>query len=71
MFHVAFRDYLQEQLLVKMKRPPLVHEDEWDAGEEGEAGEEAGGGEEEEQQEGGQWTSGLCLYAHVYMYVLL
>ena len=33
-FHVALRDYLQEQLLPKMKRPPLVHEDEWDPGEE-------------------------------------
>ena len=31
-FHVALRDYLQEQLLAKMKRPPLVHEDEWDPG---------------------------------------
>ena len=29
-FHVALRDYLQEQLLAKMKRPPLIHEDEWD-----------------------------------------
>lgn len=32
-FHVAFRDYLQEQLLVKMKKPPLMNEDEWDPGE--------------------------------------
>ena len=29
-FHIAFRDYLQEQILPKMKRPPLVVEDEWD-----------------------------------------
>ena len=30
LFHIAFRDYLQEQILSKMKRPPLVAEDEWD-----------------------------------------
>ena len=42
-FHVALRDYLQEQFLAKMKRPPLLHEDEWDPGEE----EQAGMGEEE------------------------
>ena len=46
-FHVALRDYLQEKLLAKMKRPPLVHEDEWDPGEEGEKG------EEEEDEENG------------------
>ena len=34
-FHVALRDYLQEQLLAKMKRPPLIHEDEWDPGDDG------------------------------------
>ena len=43
---MALRDYLQEQLLSKMKRPPLVHEDEWDPGDEGEKT------EEEEQEEG-------------------
>ncbi|CAI8010883.1 Adenylate kinase 9 [Geodia barretti] len=46
-FHLALRDYLQEQLLSKMKRPPLVHEDEWDPGDEGEKT------EEEEQEEVG------------------
>ena len=30
-FHVALKDYLQEQIISKMKRPPLVHEDEWDS----------------------------------------
>ena len=44
-FHVALRDYLQEQFLAKMKRPPLLHEDEWDPGEEGQ--EEVGEGERE------------------------
>lgn len=39
-FHVAVKDYLQEQILAKMKRPPLVHEDEWDAGDEGDKTEE-------------------------------
>ena len=29
-FHVAFRELLQEQLLAKMKRPPLVDPDEWE-----------------------------------------
>ena len=37
-FHVAFRDYMQETVLPKMKRPPLVNEDEWEGGEEGEGG---------------------------------
>ena len=45
-FHVALRDYLQEQLLAKMKRPPLVHEDEWDPRDEGQT-------TEEKQEEGG------------------
>lgn len=50
-FHVAMRDYLQEQLLAKMKRPPLLHEDEWDAGEEEE--EEEADHEQEDEIEGG------------------
>ena len=37
MFHVAFRDYLQEQILPKMKKPPLVDEEDWE-GEEKEKG---------------------------------
>ncbi len=41
-FHVAFRDYLQETILPKMKKPPLVNEDEWEGGEEAEAEEEEG-----------------------------
>ena len=48
-FHVALRDYLQEQFLAKMKRPPLLHEDEWDPGEE-----EQEGMEKEEEGENGQ-----------------
>ena len=47
-FHIAFRDYLQEQILPKMKRPPLVDEDEWEPAEE----EDAKEAENEEQQEG-------------------
>lgn len=46
MFHVAFRDYLQEQILPKMKKPPLVDEEDWE-------------GEEKEQ---GQWHGlALCM----------
>ena len=41
LFHVAFRDYLQEQILPKMKKPPLVDEEDWE-------------GEEKEE---GQWHS--------------
>lgn len=37
-FHVAFRDYLQEVILPKMKKPPLVNEDEWEGGEDEEEG---------------------------------
>ena len=29
---------MQETVLPKMKRPPLVNEDEWEGGEEGEGG---------------------------------
>lgn len=48
-FHVAMKDYLQEQILAKMKRPPLVHEDEWDPGDEGD--------KTEENQDEGTYTS--------------
>ena len=41
MFHVAFREFLQEQILAKMKRPPLVDEEDW----EGETVEEGGEGQ--------------------------
>ena len=37
LFHVAFRDYLQEQILPKMKKPPLVDEEDWE-GEENKQG---------------------------------
>ena len=29
-FHVAFRDYLQEQILSKLKQPPLVDVEDWE-----------------------------------------
>lgn len=29
-FHIAFPEYLQEQIMPKMKKPPLVDEDEWE-----------------------------------------
>ena len=29
-FHISFRSYLQEQVLPKLKKPPLVHSDEWE-----------------------------------------
>lgn len=32
-FHVSFRELLQEQILSKMKKPPLIDNDEWDSGE--------------------------------------
>ena len=48
LFHVSLRDYLQEQLLAKMKRPPLVHEDEWDP-------ENDGDNTEEEKEESMYW----------------
>lgn len=56
-FHVAFRDYLQEQLLVKMKKPPLMHEDEWDPGED-----PVEKGEDEEKDRNG----GANVYIHVH-----
>ena len=28
-FHISFREYLQEEILAKMKKPPLVDEDDW------------------------------------------
>lgn len=43
-FHVAFRELLQEQVLPKMKRPPLVDEDEWEDPREEERQEEGGWG---------------------------
>jgi shikimate kinase len=33
-FHVSFHDLLQEVLLPKMKKPPLVDNDDWDGSEE-------------------------------------
>ena len=30
LFHVSFRVYLQEEILAKMKKPPLVSEDDWE-----------------------------------------
>ena len=30
LFHISFRVYLQEEILVKMKKPPLVSEDDWE-----------------------------------------
>jgi len=76
-FHIAFRDYLQEQILPKMKRPPLIVEDEWDPGEET-SHENTG----EEQQEGAYiyyvlyvrvatctCSSCTCTYVHTYMYM--
>ena len=41
-FHISFRSYLQEEILAKMKRPPLVDEDDW---------EEFGGKEDSVQDE--------------------
>ena len=35
-FHVGFREYLQEQILPKMKKPPLIDDDEWEHEEENE-----------------------------------
>jgi hypothetical protein len=29
-FHISFRVYLQEEILAKMKKPPLVSEDDWE-----------------------------------------
>ena len=36
-FHISFQEYLQEEVLPKMKKPPLVEENDWDPpeGEEG------------------------------------
>ena len=49
-FHVGFRDLLQESILPKMKRPPLVDEDEWEGPEE----------EEEEGEKSGKFVT-LCV----------
>lgn len=32
-FHLSFRDLLQEEILPKVKKPPLVNDDEWDGNE--------------------------------------
>ena len=32
-FHISFRELLQEEILPKMKKPPLIDSDEWDDGE--------------------------------------
>ena len=32
-FHISFRSYLQEEILAKMKKPPLVDEDDWEGAE--------------------------------------
>lgn len=29
-FHISFRVYLQEEILAKMKKPPLIDEDDWE-----------------------------------------
>ena len=74
-FHIAFRDYLQEQILPKMKRPPLIVEDEWDPGEE-----TSHENTEEEQQEGAYMyiyytctctvcTCSYVAHVHTYMYI--
>ena len=35
-FHISFRSYLQEEILAKMKKPPLVDEDDWEGVQESE-----------------------------------
>ena len=50
-FHIAFREYLQEQILSKMKRPPLVDEEDWE-------------GETVEEGEEGQWYIPPRLYIY-------
>ena len=35
-FHISFRVYLQEEILAKMKKPPLVDDDDWEGLEENE-----------------------------------
>lgn len=34
-YHVAFRDYLQEQILAKMKKPPLMDAEDYEKPDEG------------------------------------
>ena len=29
-FHISFREFLQEQIMPKMKRPPLIDSDDWE-----------------------------------------
>ncbi len=43
-FHVSFQEYLQEEILSKMKKPPLIDDDDWEL-----AGELA---EEKQEDEG-------------------
>ena len=35
LFHISFRDFLQEEILPKVKKPPLVDSDEWENNEPG------------------------------------
>ena len=49
-FHVGFRDLLQESILPKMKKPPLTDEDEWEGPE-----------VEEEEEKGGTLVSIVCV----------
>lgn len=35
-FHISFRSYLQEEILAKMTRPPLVRDDDWEGCQENE-----------------------------------
>ena len=30
LFHISFREYLQEEILSKVSKPPLVDDDEWE-----------------------------------------
>jgi len=30
LFHVSFKEYLQEEILSKVAKPPLVDDDEWE-----------------------------------------
>ena len=54
-FHISFREYLQNQILCKMKKPPLLDEDDW---------------ENNDEQVEGQFISNIlyicmCKYIHV------
>jgi len=41
-YHVAFRDYLQEQILAKMKKPPLMDAEDFEKPDEGNQDEDTG-----------------------------